>query len=337
MKTKSKLFIGLMAVSLFISSCSNNDLELLELDGNATSPTSAKDITFTENQLYPEGVGYDRVKDLFYVGSITKGKIGSVDRNGKWSFFADDPELISTVGVHINSLKRELYACVGDVGFSEKSSAATATKTAKLAVYNIDTKEKKAIIDFTKISGSETTIVNDVTIDEFTGNVYVTDSFLPIIYKVDKNLNATIFAKNALFEGEGFNLNGIVFNPRGFLIVAKSNSGELLKVDVKDPTKVTKITISEDLVGVDGLILNNPNEILAIVNSGQGRVLKLSSTDQWKSASLKGKFIPTEGEFPTTGVKARNTNYVLNSKLGDVFSGAGNANATSFTLQVVKF
>lgn len=71
-----------------------------------------------------------------------------------------------------------------------------------------------------------------------------------VIYRVDTNGKASIFAKSDLFKGEGFNLNGIVYHPKGFLLVSTYNSDELFKININNPSQVEKVTIAETFPGL---------------------------------------------------------------------------------------
>jgi hypothetical protein len=51
-------------------------------------------------------------------------------------------------------------------------------------------------------------VSNDLTFDT-AGNIYITDSFSPVIYKVDTDYKVSILIQDPAFAGEGFNLNRI--------------------------------------------------------------------------------------------------------------------------------
>jgi len=138
------------------------------------------------------------------------------------------------------------------------------------------------------------------------GNIYITDSLSPIIYKVDTNGTPTVFLENAqLSGGTGFGLNGIVYHPDGYLLVAKSNDGTLFKVPLANPTGFTPVASTQSLVGADGLLLLNSTTLL-VVAGNQSTVFRMATTDDWATTRPTGSFA-TGAVSPTT-ITSRNGN-----------------------------
>jgi len=150
------------------------------------------------------------------------------------------------------------------------------------------------------------------------GNAYVTDSFAPVIYKIDTKGKASIFLKNDRFLGKGINLNGIVFHPDGYLITVKKGDGALFKIPLDNPSNFSEIKSPQAFIGGDGLILANNKELIVIANKASGQALEtafsLNSTDDWKTAKITGKY-KLGKVYPTTGVIRKEKIYVLHSNL----------------------
>jgi hypothetical protein len=293
---------------------------------------NAQNIAFSSNELYPEGIAYSKKQDVFFVSSLHYGKIGKVTRQGVYSEFITDADLVSSIGIHANERANLLYVCVSDPGVSVKTDAKTQLKLAKLICYDLTTGKRKFAADLGALNTTGGNFANDVDFDK-QGNCYVTNSASPIIYKITKNGIASIFTTNDLWKKEGFNLNGIVLHPNGYLIAVQSNTGELYKISIQNPNEITKI--STDLIlGGDGIFLKGKNELVVISNSTK-QVFQLNSTDDFASAKVL-KTAPTEMSFPTTGVFARGKYYVLNAKLNELFTP--NTTLTSnFLIQEIKF
>lgn len=283
---------------------------LISIPGVAASVET--DIKFSAQELYPEGITFDANTDQFLVSSMRHGKIGRVSRDGVYHAFINDPILVSSVGMHIDSARNRLLVAVSDPGVAITTKIETQSKLAGLAIYDLKSGKRLAYHDLGGLSNG-VHFANDITVDT-EGNIYVTDSFSPIVYKIGKQGKPSIFVQSDFFMGEGFNLNGIVYHPDGYLISAKSNSGELFKISLKGD--VTKIKIQQSFNGGDGLILMLDGSLAIIQNSG--KISRLISSDNWVSATVS-QTLKTGLEFPTTGVLVGKNLYVLNAKLGELF------------------
>ena len=293
---------------------------------------NAQNIAFNSNELYPEGIAYSKKQDVFFVSSLHYGKIGKVTRKGVYTEFINDAALISTIGIHANEKANLLYICVSDPGVSVKTNATTQMKLAKLIAYDLTTGKRIFVADLGALNKDGGNFANDVDFDNL-GNVYVTNSASPIIYKVTSKGIASIFATNENWKKDGFNLNGIVVHPNGYLISVQSNTGELYKISLKNPSEITKIN-AEPILGGDGIFLNGKKELIVISNSTK-QVFQLNSTDDFASAKVL-KIATTEMNFPTTGIVVNKKYYVLNAKLDEIFNP--NATKTSnFLIQEIKF
>jgi sugar lactone lactonase YvrE len=273
-------------------------------------------VIFQAPEVYPEGVAFDSKSKEFLVSSMHYGTIGRVTLDGKYKQFINDDHVVCAVGMTVDEKRNRLWVAISDLGVSTKSKPDMKRKLAAVAAFNLKTGERIAYHDLGKLIEGEH-FANDLTVGP-KGDLYVTDSFSPVIYHVDTAGKASIFAQSDMFKGEGFNLNGIVYHPGGFLLVAKYNSGELFKVDIKDPKQIQKVNIPENFSGADGLVLNAPNQLIIVQNNGADAVVQLESSDNWSSAKVKSK-AKTALPFPTTATKVGKSTYVLNAKLGELF------------------
>lgn len=291
----------------------------------------SQDIAFSDQGLYPEGTAYSARQDVFFVSSIHYGKIGKVDRKGHYSTFIDDTALVTTVGILADEKRNLLYVAIADNGLSTRSTAATAGKLSMLAAYDLVTGKRRFIANLGALYTEGGNFANDITVDA-AGNLYVTNSYSPVIFKVTQQGKASIFASNKLWQGEGYNLNGIVYT-RGYLIVAQSNTGLLYKINTSNPKDI--ITIQAPVLkGADGLILKGNNE-LVIASHASYQVYQLTTADNWKSATIKNT-TKAAYTFPTTGVLAKGKYYILNAKLDEFFNNKAPKTA-NFLLQQVNF
>lgn len=283
-------------------------------------------LSFDSAALYPEGVEWDAANQRFLVTSIRKGEIGSVKDDGTYWVFARDPRLISSVGIKIDAARDRVLVCNADPGAAEKSSPETTGKLAALAVFRLSTGELIKYIDLAQgIEGGH--FCNDLTIAP-DGTAYVTDSFSPLIYKVDADYQVSILVSDPAFSGESFNLNGIVVKD-DYLLVVKMNSGQLFKIPLAEPKAFKQVRLENPIYGADGLSWDARGDLIVIANNNAhvnakppiatDKVIKLKSADNWASAKIVGQ-AATGDVFATTGTVRDGQFYVIHAMLHVLFN-----------------
>ncbi|WP_394791598.1 hypothetical protein [Rhodoferax sp.] len=286
-------------------------------------------ISFQADTVYPEGVAWAPAQNSFLVSSIRHGTIGKVGLDGAYTPFIRDDKLVASVGLSLDAKSNTLWMAVGDLGASERSGPATQGKLAGVAAYDASTGARKAYYDLGGlVAGSH--FANDLALDA-TGNVYITDSFSPVIYKVDTTGKVTVFVNDPRFTGEGFNLNGIVYHPDGYLLVNKYNSGELFRISLQDPRQITAVQLPEALKGADGMVLRAPGRLTVVQNNGVDRIVDLVSTDGWAAATVQ-RVERSVLSFPTTAAAVGPDLYVVNARLDSLLTPDA-PKVSSFVLQ----
>jgi hypothetical protein len=294
-----------------------------------TATISAGNISFKSSELFPEGIEYDSIRKRFFVTSLTQGAVSMVDGAGKVKLFIKDRDLVSAIGIRANDSKGELYVCSSDPGVSEKTSPKTQKKLAGLGVYNAKTGAKIKFLDLGALAPGGNHFCNDIALAP-NGDIFVTDSFSPIIYKISPDLTPSIYANNARFAATGFGLNGIVALGDGSLVTIVSGSGKLFKIDGKDGKKITEVKSPKTYANGDGLTLINATT-LAIIQNADGKVNFVTTADNFTSITESSVFTHPEFMYPTTGVVVDGKLHVLNSKLGLLFGGKA-AGVTKFDI-----
>jgi len=278
---------------------------------------SLESIIIQKPALYPEGIDYNPNTDKFIVGSFREGAVYEISPDGTYKKIIDDNRLNSVLAVRIDVKRNRLLAVSSDIGASVRTSSKGVKKTAFLGIYELSSGKAIYFIDLGKLLPNDNHLANGMTLDN-DGNAYVTDSFSPVIYKIDTRGNASIFLKNDRFSGEGINLNGIVFHPDDYLIVVKKGEGVLFKIPLNNPNNFSEIKLSRKFVGGDGLILTNNKELIVIANRASDEVTEtvfsLSSEDNWKTAIVINDY-SFGTVYPTTGVVRKGKIYVLHSNL----------------------
>ena len=201
------------------------------------------------------------------------------------------------------------------------------------------TKKRVEYVDFTNLSDEAKCFANGLTLDA-KGNAYVTDSHRPIIYKIDGQTNeSSVFLKDKRFGGDDWNLNGITYHPKGYLIAIQMSKGILFKIDLLTK-QISKIQLDENIIGADGItiIINNQILIAQAFEIEEGKMtlgaLKLIETeDDWVTGKMTAK--NTEIALnPTNSVRVKNEIFALNSSIGAYLFAGKNQN--NYSLVKIK-
>jgi DNA-binding beta-propeller fold protein YncE len=296
-----------------------------------TQDTAPGKITFESERLYPEGITFDDKRELIYLSSLTQGKISSVDKQGNYKVVCEDPRLIATVGLKYNNRTGKLYVTNDDMGMSPRSTDATKFSMAQLAIIDVASSKLETIVDLSGLTSGKH-MLNDLTIDN-EDNVYITDSYAHVVYKVDKSNKASILSQSPLFKPDSITLglNGIAYHKGGFLLLAKSVQGSLLKVSLKDPSVVEQVKLPEPLFWGDGIYFTSDKD-LVVVRNRFSKTVFLHSDDNWASATIVKEEKATD-LMPTTATAYNGNVYVINSRLSEI---KDNKPTKQFVIDVYK-
>ena len=302
-------------------------------NADSMAPALPDNITFTKNALYPEGVDYDAANHRFLVTSLHEGVVGAVTADGTYTPVFQNPAMISAIGIRIDAKRDRVLVCNSDPGASIHTKPESQGKLAGLAAFKLSTGELIKYVDLGGLAQGGGHFCNDIALDS-DGNIYATDSFSPIIYKIDGDYNASIFVEDKRFTGEGFNLNGIVVKDN-YLIVAKYNEGLLFKFPLNDPAKYSEIKVAQTMPGANGLLMKSDGSLLVIANLDTNKVFKLVSDDNWDSAKVTAS-VDMGPNFPTTGVEVGSSVYVLNAMLHVLFNPQSEKQVESFEINKIN-
>ncbi|HEX3050961.1 MAG TPA: SMP-30/gluconolactonase/LRE family protein [Aggregatilineaceae bacterium] len=250
--------------------------------------------------LHPEGIEWDAEAGHFLVGSLTTGGLFTLTDDGTVTPLGTNPQVgLSSVGVHLDG-DRVLVAMSDFAAGSDPNVPGVAA----LAVYDRTTGEQLAFVVASDVLGEGRHFGNDVTADA-DGNAYLTDSFSPVIYKIDPDGVASVFLQDEALGVEGFGLNGIDYSEAGnYLLAAVSGKGTIYKIPVDDPASFTEVELSETL-GIDGMVLDDNNNLIAVAttytDAGERReIVQLASSDDWATAEVTARTVTLPEASPTT-------------------------------------
>lgn len=266
------------------------------------------EIVITEPGLYPEGLTYDPVGDRFIVGSLLGGQLLAVADDGSTTPFADSPGSNLT-GIEADAQRNRLLVAVTGLPFGN----------AQLSVHDLTTGEQLELVDFALIQPDDRRFANGIAVDA-DGIVYVTDTGTGVVYAVDSSYTPSVFAENDAFEPDrsgptASGLNGIVVAGDA-LIVGHAPTGQLFRVPLTDPSRVTVVPTGVEGMRIDGLHLSDDGSTLAVV-SNFGSVHLFESSDGWSTTSEVGRFDVGDA-FPTSVTDRDGTFFVLLSHLNEI-------------------
>jgi sugar lactone lactonase YvrE len=272
-------------------------------------------IIFKQPAFYPEGIAFNKSNNTFFIGSVKTGNIGVVDMAGNYNNFHVDASLKSSFGMKVDVKRNLLWLCTGDPTYSVYSDSNTYKKLARLIAIDLSTSKKVKDIDLAKFYNGKH-FINDLVLDSM-GNVYVTDSYSPVIYKVSTDGRAGVFVQSDFFKGADIGLNGIVWHKDNFLLTVNNNNGSILKVNSNGGVAMVKI--NQFFPGADGLLLDEQGKLILVQNKGVNKVFAIVSKDNWATAEVESETAATDlFQNPSTATMVNGKVYALNSKLNEL-------------------
>jgi sugar lactone lactonase YvrE len=252
-------------------------------------------ITMKAPGSLPEGVEYDSKNKRFLVGSLSEGTVYTVASDGTRKPFIQDPDLKSSVGIEVDEERNRLLVANSDSAVFRGQSAGQA----KLGIYDLTSGKRVAMVDLAAAgpADAKSHFANDVTVGK-DGSVYVTNTMARVVYKVDTKNAVSVVVPNTFGAGQVM-LNGIVFHPSGYLLVAESTAGDIYKVPLANPGSFTKVKLPEPVTGADGILLHPDGCLIVVRNDASRSVIALKSTDEWATAKVDAR-----GQFGAQGTTA---------------------------------
>ena len=254
--------------------------------------------------VFPEGIAVHEAAGTFYVGASAGGAIFEADiESGDVRVFSDG-DLPMALGMTVDDHGR-LFVAGGMSG--------------QVAAYDLDGGELLATWTVADPDGA---FVNDLVAHD--GSVYVTDSYRPVLYRIDAGPDAD-FADGELeehlsFEGspfqyvEGFNANGIVPTPDGqALIVVQSATGQLYRIGLDEGSVTVVASNQAPVFAGDGLVLLD--HVLWVVQNEFEQIVPLRLTPDGFEARGDGPPLRDDAfAFPTTAAAFDGSLFVVNSQ-----------------------
>ncbi len=276
--------------------------------------------------LNPEGIEFDKNDNTFLLSSLNAMPVVKVNPDGTYKPFTSGEKFpLSTAGLHID-YKRNRLLVAGFNGMELMDKNPETKGTAHLRIYNLKTGALENDINLSHLAPEANAyFANDITVDN-DGNVYVSDWYAKLIYKVDLNGKASVFWNNKTEIKGG--PNGLDFHPDGYLLVSLLNVNDkglysdygLIKIPVNAPETAEIVNIDgSEFTGFDGMVITSNGNIIGVTNNqktpGGNKLIELSGKDNWKSAEVVNSKSITPST--TVAVSADNKYYVINQDFSD--------------------
>ena len=321
-----KLFILIAVLSTIAISCNTS-----KKDGNTKSPdtvvTEQVNIDFpsvikVENIAQnPEGIEFNKNDNTFFLSSLNAGPIIKVALDGTFKHFTSGEKFpLSTAGIQID-YKRNRLLVAGFNGTELMDKDPNTKGTAFLRIYDLKTGIIKEDINLSSLlPDASAYFANDIAVDD-NGNVYISDWYARVVYKVDLEGNPSVFWKNETGIVSG--ANGLDFHPDGYLLVSILNVNDkglyadygLVKIPVNDPKSAKIVDIPDNrFTGFDGMVINKKGNVVGVTNNGStpggNTLIELSSKNDWKSAKIANSKSITVST--TVAITPSNKIYIIN-------------------------
>lgn len=267
-------------------------------------------------ETFPEGIAADPDGNVLYVGGAGNGSLQKVVVAGRqagmatWVREPGEDGLLNVLGLAVDPGRSRLFAC--------SSSFDMPPGPTMLAVYDTETEELLA--QLSPPDDGSSYFFNDVTVDS-QGRAYVTDSFLPIVWRADADLGAIVpFAEDERFtvDPKSFNLNGIAITPDDNYVIAIiptfSGVGARLFRISTETAEVTQLSTPERWGGSDGLLFLPDGRMVGI---GAAEHIQLFSfSDDYATVEIdSGGLARRALDTPTTAARVGDTLWVTNTQL----------------------
>ena len=203
---------------LGLSACSNTS----SVSSANIVPDYPDIITVERGGFTPEGIEYDHFNQRFLLGSFIEGKVFALAANGELTTVVDDPDVDAIIGIEVEEDRQRILAAIADPGVF----AGQTNGFARVGVFDLNSGARLDLISLDDVyidAPAETRFFPNDLVADSTGNIYVTDSFAVVVYKIDTQGAASVFVRRNQFP-ETQSINGIISHPDGYLLIAGSGT-----------------------------------------------------------------------------------------------------------------
>ncbi|MEK6333675.1 MAG: hypothetical protein AABM67_01925 [Acidobacteriota bacterium] len=291
---------------------------IVERFENNAKPVGHSTTAFTihEKGLVPEGIAYDPWQKTFYLGSVYKRKIVSINGAGDVKDFSSDADgLWSVMGMRVDPVRRVLWVCTAShpqmMNFQEAEKGFS-------GIFKYDLKTKKLIKKYLLPGKPKPHWLGDLVLNS-RGDVFASDSVSPAIYILDHRTDRL----ELFLESEAFvNPQGLAFDAAERHMFMADYLKGLFVIDMRTKAySVVSPAPRTTMLGLDGLYSYN-GKLIGVQNGVRpNRLVALVLNDRLTEV-MKFRVIEANNpafDEPTLGVLTRDTlYYIANSQWGAI-------------------
>lgn len=185
---------------------------------------------------FPEGGTYDGGDHAFFVGSLGDGSVHRVDAatgDSEVYFTPTEAGTWWTLGMAVDEERRRLWVCAMD---DRREQDEDPPYDGYVWLFDLDTGAREAVFPLSEAAGEAT--CTDVAVRE-DGAALVVDRDFGVVYEIDPDVGATLFASSPELEGGLIGQNAAVVLPdQSALLVTVYLPSRLVRVDLDDRSVV---------------------------------------------------------------------------------------------------
>lgn len=252
-----------------------------------------------ENALF-ESLTYDPKTETFYVGSVHRGAVYAISKDGKPKPILGHqmfPQLSGVFGLAVDSERRRLWVATGSLPHFESFSA---EEYGQAAMLSFDLESGALLASYPVPKDGRPHLLTNIAVAK-SGAVYVSDSLTPMVFHIPPK--GTI---ERLFAAPGFtSLRGIALGPEDKLLYIADYELGLYVVNIEEK-QVFAMSGGErlNLGGIDGLYYYD-NHLVMIQNGiSPKRIMRVALANEGLSLGPAQPLSANQPEFenPTFGV-----------------------------------
>ncbi len=261
---------------------------------------SQRAFTIPNKDLITEGIAYDKASKRFFVSSVHKHKIVTIDASGKVSDFSLETDgLWSVSGMRVDEKRRVLWVTTS--AFAQMLPDSLKTDDGRSGVFKYDLKTGKLLKKYLLPNADAKHVLGDLLIAK-NGDVFASDSRASIIYRIEsKKDELEVFLTSDLFAS----LQGLAFSPDEKFLFAADYSKGIFRIAMADK-KILQLAMDADTnpIAIDGMYFHRGN-LIAIQNGfNPHRVARFFLSKDFSAVTKSETLEANHADFnePTLGV-----------------------------------